>query len=157
VQYDKGWVLGVTTTVKIFIDIFIGIWAFVLAWIWTRHIEAKKGERPRAAEIWERFPKFVLGFVVTFLVILFVALGASAEFLKGVKSAMGEADVFRQLFFALTFFSIGVLSNFKKLWEEGIGRLAAVYFVALFGFVIWVGLVISWIFFHGVKPPVVSG
>lgn len=157
VQYDKGWVLGVTTTVKIFIDIFIGIWAFVLAWIWTRHIEAKKGERPHAAEIWERFPKFVLGFVVTFLVILFVALGASAEFLKGVKSAMGEADVFRQLFFALTFFSIGVLSNFKKLWEEGIGRLAAVYFVALFGFVIWVGLVISWIFFHGVKPPVVSG
>jgi hypothetical protein len=41
----------------------------------------------------------------------------------------------------------------KKLWEEGIGRLAAVYLVSLFGFIIWIGLVISWLFFHGVKPP----
>jgi len=32
-------------------------------------------------------------------------------------------------------------------------RLAAVYFVSLFGFVIWVGLLISWQFFSGVKPP----
>ena len=26
--------------------------------------------------------------------------------------------------------------------------------IALFGFVIWIGLAISWIFFHGVKPPI---
>jgi hypothetical protein len=44
------------------------------------------------------------------------------------------------IFFILTFFSIGVLSNFRKLWEDGLGKLAAVYFVSLFGFVIWVGL-----------------
>ncbi len=62
-------------------------------------------------------------------------------------------DVFRGMFFVLTFFTIGVVSNFKKLWEEGIGRLAAVYVLCLFGFIIWVGLLISWIFFHGVKPP----
>ena len=49
-------------------------------------------------------------------------------------------------------FTIGVVSNFKKLWEEGIGRLAAVYVLCLFGFIIWVGLLISWIFFHGIKP-----
>ena len=54
---------------------------------------------------------------------------------------------------AISFFSIGVLSNFRKLWEEGLGKLAAVYFVALFGFVIWVGLAISWLFFAGVRPP----
>ena len=35
-------------------------------------------------------------------------------------------------------------------------RLAAVYFVSLFGFVIWVGLLISWLFFSGVKPPLAS-
>jgi hypothetical protein len=34
--------------------------------------------------------------------------------------------------------------------------LAAVYLVSLFGFVIWVGLAISWLFFHGIKPPTVS-
>ena len=71
-------------------------------------------------------------------------------------AASGEADVFRTTFFALTFFSIGLVSNFRKLWEEGIGRLAVVYLVALFGFIIWIGLLISWIFFHGVKPPVIG-
>jgi hypothetical protein len=25
--------------------------------------------------------------------------------------------------------------------------------VCLFGFIIWIGLVISWIFFHGIMPP----
>jgi hypothetical protein len=35
-------------------------------------------------------------------------------------------------------------------------RLEAVYFVSLFGFVIWVGLLISWLFFSGVKPPLAS-
>jgi len=28
--------------------------------------------------------------------------------------------------------------------------------VSLFGFVIWVGLLISWLFFHGIKPPLAS-
>ena len=60
---------------------------------------------------------------------------------------MGEANTFRGIFFVLTFFTIGVMSNFRKLWEEGIGKLAAVYVVCLFGFIIWVGLVISWLFF----------
>jgi len=60
------------------------------------------------------------------------------------------------VFLILTFFSIGVLSNFKKLWQEGIGKLAAIYVLSLFGFVIWVGLLISWLFFAGVKPPLAS-
>ena len=69
------------------------------------------------------------------------------------KSSTDQANIFRVLFFCLTFFTIGVVSNFKKLREEGIGKLAAVYVVSLFGFVIWVGLLISWLFFHGVTPP----
>ncbi len=157
INYQKGWILGTTATVKVFIDIFIGVWAFVLAYIWTRHINVKPGETAKAGEIWERFPKFIIGYVVTFVVILFFALGAPAETTGKIKAAMGEANVFRGIFFVMTFFTIGVMSNFKKLWEEGIGKLAAVYVVCLFGFIIWVGLVVSWIFFHGVKPPLVAG
>jgi uncharacterized membrane protein YadS len=157
INYQKGWIIGTTATVKVFIDIFIGVWAFVLAYIWTRHINVKPGETAKAGEIWERFPKFVLGYVVTFVVILFFAMGAPAETAGKIKAAMGEANVFRGIFFVMTFFTIGVMSNFKKLWEEGIGKLAAVYVVCLFGFIIWVGLIVSWIFFHGVKPPLVTG
>jgi uncharacterized membrane protein YadS len=157
INYQKGWILGTTATVKIFIDIFIGIWAFILAYIWTRHINVRPGETAQAGEIWERFPKFVIGYVITFLVVLIFALGAPAETTGKIKAAMSEANVFRVMFFVMTFFTIGVMSNFRKLWEEGIARLAAVYVVCLFGFIVWVGLLVSWIFFHGVKPPLVAG
>src|SRR6516225_398212 len=151
VTYQPGWILGTTATVKVFIDIFIGIRAFVLGYIWTNHINVTS-DKARIAEIWQRFPKFILGFVATFLVGLYLALGTPADVASKVPAAIGEANTFRVIFFILTFFSIGVLSNFKKLWEEGIGKLAAVYVISLFGFVIWVGLIISWLFFSGIKP-----
>jgi uncharacterized membrane protein YadS len=153
VNYQKGWILGTSATVKVFIDIFIGIWAFVLAYIWTRHIEVREGNVARAGEIWQRFPKFIIGYVITFVLILLLALSASPALLAKIKTAMGEANTFRGIFFVLTFFTIGVMSNFRKLWQEGIGRLAAVYLVCLFGFIVWAGLVISLLFFGGVKPP----
>lgn len=152
VNYKEGWIMGAATTVKVFIDVFIGIWAFILAWIWTSKIETKAGEKVSGRIIWERFPKFVIGYVITFLVVLFIGLGAPGLMNKA-KTAMNEANLFRGIFFTLTFFTIGIVSNFKKLWEEGIGKLAAVYLLCLFGFIIWIGLAISWIFFHGIKPP----
>jgi uncharacterized membrane protein YadS len=155
VKYQAGWILGTTATIKVFIDIFIGVWAFVLGYIWTNHINAT-GEKAKAREIWERFPKFIIGFIVTFAAGLYLALATPADIAAKVPAAIGEANTFRVIFFILTFFSIGVLSNFKRLWAEGIGKLAAVYFVSLFGFVIWVGLLISWLFFAGIKPPLAS-
>ncbi len=214
VNYKEGWVTMTATTVKLFIDIFIGVWAFILAFIWCAKVECKPGEKVRAVEIWNRFPKFVLGYVVTFALLLIIclpatravqpvekeigtlkeevskaekqvqittdpsALAALNEKIKAAKDKMkglGDqvkepkatltnakiatdgSNSFRVMFFVLTFFTIGVVSNFKKLWEEGIGKLAAVYILALFGFIIWIGLIISWIFFHGVKPPIVTG
>ena len=142
VRYQPGWVLGTATTIKVFIDIFIGIWAFVLGYIWTNYINVTAdSNKAKAREIWQRFPKFIIGFVVTFIIGLYLALGTPAEIAKNVPAAIGEANTFR------------VLSDFKSLWQEGFGRLAAVYVVSLFGFVVWVGLAISWIFFHGVTPP----
>lgn len=190
VFYQKDWVLNTATNVKVFIDVFIGIWAFILAYIWTRYIENggnKEGKVP-ARQIWERFPKFVIGYILTFLIFLIVGL-SSPDFVKrtitetkeieridasgkiekvvlskeskqipgpGVQST-NQANVFRTLFFVLTFFTIGLVSNFRKLWEEGIGKLAAIYIIALFGFIIWVALIISWLFFHNVLPPTISG
>jgi uncharacterized membrane protein YadS len=154
--YQEGWIMGTATTVKVFIDVFIGIWSCLLAAIWCIKIEGRPGDEVPFAAIWERFPKFVFGYIITFLAVLLITLFAPAV-TEQVKSAMGEANGFRSIFFAMTFFSIGVVSNFRKLWEEGIGRLAAVYVVCLFGFIIWIGLLISWLFFHGVKPPLTGG
>jgi uncharacterized membrane protein YadS len=157
IKYQPGWILGTAATLKVFIDIFIGVWAFLLAWIWTKHIDVREGDTAKIGEIWDRFPKFIIGYVVTFLVILFMALSASPVIAAQLKAAMFQANTFRGIFFVLTFFTIGVMSNFQKLWEEGIGRLAAVYLLSLFGFVIWVGLAISLVFFAGMKPPLITG
>jgi len=155
IKYQPGWILATTATVKVFIDIFIGVWAFILGYIWTNHID-KGPDKAKPLEIWERFPKFILGFIVVFAISLWLALGTRPDIAKALPAAAGEANVFRVIFFILTFFSIGVLSDFRKLWQQGFAKLAAVYFVSLFGFVIWVGLLISWLFFSGVKPPLVS-
>jgi uncharacterized membrane protein YadS len=156
VSFAPGWIMGVSTTVKVFIDIFIGVWAFVLAWVWATKIERREGEKVSARQIWQRFPKFVLGYVATFALVLLIGAifpGLTAK----IKLAMGEANVFRAIFFVMTFFTIGVLSNFRKLWEEGIGKLALVYVICLFGYIIWIGLGISFLFFHGVLPPLARG
>ena len=119
INWEPGWIIMVTTTVKIFIDVFIGVWALVLAWVWCTKFD-KSGDRTMHwGDVWARFPRFVLGYL-------------------------------------LTFFTIGMVSNFRKLMEEGIGRLAIVYVVCLFGFIIWLGLFISWLFFHGMTPPLAS-
>lgn len=155
IQYQAGWIMAATTTVKVFIDVFIAIWAFILAWIWSAKIDRREGEKVRAIQIWERLPKFILGYLLTFAAV--ISAGVLLPSLIGeTKAAMSQANNFRGIFFVMTFFTIGVVSDFRKLWEEGIGRLALVYVLCLFGFIVWIGLAISWLFFHGVKPPLVQ-
>ncbi len=156
VVYEPGFLLMTTTTVKVAIDLFIGVWAIVLACVWTYGIERQPGAKVPWADIWQRFPKFVFAYVLTFGLLFAVGMiwPTTLPTLKGSTDAM---DVFRRLFFVMTFFSIGLASDFRKLWAEGLGRLALVYVVCLFGFVVWIGLAISWIFFAGLQPPRISG
>jgi uncharacterized membrane protein YadS len=150
---DSGLMLLTTTTVKVFIDLFIGVWAMVLALVWSYGIERKTGQGVPFADIWNRFPKFVFGYFLAFGSLLAVGIAwpdvIGTETAPGpLRSGIGHVDLLRSYFFVMTFFAIGLASNFKKLWAEGIARLAAVYVVCLFGFVIWIGLAISWLFFH---------
>jgi uncharacterized membrane protein YadS len=154
VTYQEGWMQLTTTTVKVFIDLFIGVWAIVLAVVWAYGIDRKPGQGVPFRDIWGRFPKFVFGYVLTFAVML--ALGLTLADTKGLKAGMEQADQLRRVFFVLTFFAIGMGANLRRLWAEGLGKLALVYAVSLFGFVIWFGLLVSWLFFHGVKPPTAS-
>lgn len=161
IRYQEGWVLMATTTTKLFIDVFIGIWAFILAGIWSVYkLNGSKAEHGTAkisvTEIWERFPKFVLGFLFVFL-ILFIAGLANPSIVKAADAGASQANLLRSLFFGLCFFSIGLITNVRKLWQEGLGRIVGVYVIALFGFIVWVGLGISWLFYHGIKPPVIGG
>jgi uncharacterized membrane protein YadS len=156
IAYEPGWILTTTTTVKVFIDVFIGVWALVLAVVWAYGIERKPGATVPFRDIARRFPAFVLGYFALFLALLGLSL-SRPDLVPGLTAATAEADPVRGLFFAMTFFTIGMASDLKRLWAEGIGRLALVYAVSLFGFIIWIGLAISWLFFHGAHPPTITG
>src|SRR4029078_12367251 len=69
IKYQPGWILATTATVKVFIDIFIAIWAFILGYIWTNHIE-RTSDKAKPSEIWQRFPKLILGFTAVFAISL---------------------------------------------------------------------------------------
>lgn len=158
IVYKPGDMVTATTTVKVFIDLFIGVWAVILGAIWTWKIDKTPGKSLPFADIWNRFPKFVFGYALAFALFMWLGMNYTDKEVKSaLKAATEQTDVFRKVFFVLTFFSIGLNANFRKLWAEGLGRLALVYVVSLFGFVIWVGLGISWLFFHGVYPTVIGG
>lgn len=70
----KNWILATAVTTKVFIDIWIGLWAFILALWWVLKVERKPEEKVNPLVIWYRFPKFVIGYFVTTFAILSLAL-----------------------------------------------------------------------------------
>jgi uncharacterized membrane protein YadS len=66
--------LDAAVLVKMSQNVLIGFAAFLLA-LWAALSLEKKstGEKPSYAEIWYRFPKFIVGFVVASLIVSFLS------------------------------------------------------------------------------------
>jgi uncharacterized membrane protein YadS len=104
-------------------DIWIGIWAFVLAIVATTRWE-REGDltaRANAGEIWARFPKFVLGFVVASAFVTWVASGHTlGDYRKVLTPELtGPITVLRTWAFTFCFFSIGLTTRLKSLSATG--------------------------------------
>jgi hypothetical protein len=71
-------------------DVWIGIWAFLLATISvTRWESPKTGRKVDAGQIWGRFPKFVIGFLLaSMFVTLLVGKYSYADFSRIVKPGL---------------------------------------------------------------------
>lgn len=75
-------------------DIWIGIWAFVLSIVsvvfWERKSQTEDGAQGRvgASVIWERFPKFVLGFFAASIIMSLIAASPPADY-TGVAPVAG--------------------------------------------------------------------
>jgi uncharacterized integral membrane protein (TIGR00698 family) len=106
-------------------DIWIGIWAFVLSLIsviiWEKSTTKDAGERARASVIWERFPKFVIGFFLASVIMSLVALIVGEEaFKESLKPlAITPIKTLRTWTFIFTFLSIGFTTRFKELFQFG--------------------------------------
>ena len=102
-------------------DIWIGIWAFVLALVATTQWEVKEGVKPNAAEIWWRFPKFVIGFAIASIVVTVIASQAGQQaYNASVKPLLvGPIKDLRTWAFIFCFFSIGLTTRFRELAATG--------------------------------------
>lgn len=106
-------------------DIWIGLWAFILAFIscyyWDVQQNKCADDKPSAVEIWVRFPKFVLGFFAAVLIMSFVASGFSqADFSKLVTPKLiAPIKDLRTWTFVFTFLCIGLTTRFKELAKFG--------------------------------------
>jgi uncharacterized membrane protein YadS len=105
-------------------DIWIGIWAFILAIVATTRWEAGESGKPRkanAGEIWRRFPKFVLGFALTSLFVTGIASGYAREEFEALVQPDFVAPIrtLRTWAFIFCFFSIGLTTRFRELAAAG--------------------------------------
>lgn len=132
--------------VKFSQNALIGVAAFILAIWWTVKAGAKTGERPSAGIIWERFPKFILGFIVASALFSFLL---PADMVNGTKSALGELRVW---WFAMAFVCIGLETRFVELAGMEQGRPAAAFIGAQAFNIFWT-LLLAYLLFSGVLFP----
>ena len=135
--------MNAAVIVKFSQNAMLGLAAFALSVWWTFRSGSATGERPSASIIWERFPKFVLGFIVASLLFSFV-LGA--EFVDSTKSLMRGL---RTWWFALAFVCIGLETRFRDLVSMDEGRPAVAFLLAQAVNIFWT-LVIAWLLFGGI-------
>ncbi|MBA4849940.1 YeiH family protein [Emticicia sp. BO119] len=135
--------LKISTIVKFSQNVLLGVAAFAISiyWTYTNNPLAKdKDTKPSMLVIWERFPKFVLGFVGASLLFSFVL---SADTVSNVKDSLKN---FQGLWFALAFTSIGLETNFADLFNKDSKKPLYAFLIAQ-TFNIFITLVIAYFLF----------
>ena len=135
--------MNAAVIVKFSQNAMLGLAAFALSVWWTFRTGAATGEKPSVKIIWERFPKFVLGFIAASVLFSFAL---SPEF---VDSSKGLMKGLRTWWFALAFVCIGLETRFRDLVAMDEGRPAVAFLLAQSVNVFWT-LLIAWLLFGGV-------
>ena len=135
--------LKISTIVKFSQNVLLGFAAFAISIYWTvtnNQSSAVQEAKPTASVIWERFPKFVLGFIAASLLFSFVISSETIDEVKGGFKAL------QGLWFALAFTSIGLETKFSDLFsKEGKKPLYAFLIAQLFN--VFVTLAVAYVLF----------
>ncbi len=126
----------VASLVKMAQNTFIGVAAFLLALYFVVKVERKPEERPSPAIIWQRFPKFVLGFVLTSIL-------ASLGWLN--KDAVEALNTLSKWAFTLAFVSIGLELSVKDLGKMGWPPVLVFLGATVFNTIL--ALCVAWVIF----------
>ncbi|MDR1490467.1 MAG: YeiH family protein, partial [Desulfovibrio sp.] len=110
----------VAATIKMIQNVLIGVTAFGVAVYWTTKVEPEEmgmsGRKVSMMEIWNRFPKFVIGFLLASFFCSTVSGGLGTDMssaLVGQGLVGGLTSPMRSWCFALAFTSIGLSTNFR--------------------------------------------
>jgi uncharacterized integral membrane protein (TIGR00698 family) len=136
--------LKISTIVKFSQNVLLGFAAFAISIYWTvtnNQSATVQEAKPTGSIIWERFPKFVLGFIAASLLFSFVISSETIESVKGGFKAL------QGLWFALAFTSIGLETKFSDLFsKEGKKPLYAFLIAQLFN--VFVTLAVAYFLFN---------
>ena len=135
--------LKISTIVKFSQNVLLGIAAFAISIYWTyskNPLAKDKDMKPTLGIIWERFPKFVLGFVGASLLFSFVL---SPEITAGAKNSLKSIQ---GLWFALAFTSIGLETRFSDLFNRDTKKPLYAFLIAQ-GFNVIITLIIAFLLF----------
>ncbi|AEE48083.1 YeiH family protein [Haliscomenobacter hydrossis] len=136
--------LEVSTIVKFSQNVLLGIAAFFISVYWTltgKESEGVKVEKPTLGIIWDRFPKFVLGFLAASLVFSFLLEPDT------VKEVKGHLKNIQTLWFGLAFTSIGLETKFSDLFKDGFRKPFWAFLIAQF-FNIIITLILAYLLFR---------
>lgn len=132
--------------VKFSQNVLIGVAALFIS-VWWASRGKGEGRKVTAMVIWERFPKFVLGFMGASLLFSFAPewLGGEAMRAEPLRKTI---ESWRTLWFAMAFVSIGLETRPAEIFGKGNGGTAAAFIGAQAFNVVWT-LVLAWVLFSG--------
>jgi len=151
--------LYVAATIKMIQNVLIGIVAFCVALYWVAKVDRKKGQKVSALEIWHRFPKFVLGFIVASIIfsLIYQYLGNDMAYVVIDHGAIrGLSKIFRGWFFCLAFVSIGLATDFRELKSYFKGGKPLILYVCGQTFNLILTLIMAYIMFYIVFPEITA-
>ena len=133
-------------------NVLIGVVAFFIALYLSTKREDGKAQRPSLKVVWEKFPKFVLMFVVASLVF---SMLKEADLLtlnaKGKVIETSLAKTLSTLFFSLSFVCIGLDTRLKDIISKE-NRNVLYAFLTAQTFNIVATFLVAWLMFGVVKP-----
>lgn len=137
--------------IKMIQNASIGLVALLIALYWVTRVEPTEGGRPGAIEIWNRFPKFVLGFIAASCVVSLVLVPLLGT--ASVGQSLQESKAIRTWLFCLAFLCIGLESDFRALARQMAGGRPLLLYWSGQTLNIALTLLAAWLVFSGVLFP----
>ncbi|MDR2056217.1 MAG: YeiH family protein [Desulfovibrio sp.] len=158
---EKG--MYVAATIKMIQNVLIGVTAFFVALYWTTKVEPEEqglaGRQVGLGEIWNRFPKFVIGFLAASILASLISGSLGSDLSNAMVNeglVRGLTSPLRTWCFVLAFTSIGLGTNFRELAHYFKGGKPLILYVCGQSFNLILTLVMAYVMFYIVFPDITA-